>query len=320
MDVLTVGETLAVGAASRPGPLRMTGTLELSIAGAESNVAIGLSRLGFRVAWTGRVGADELGALVVSRLRAEGVDTAAVRTDDAAPTALMIKERRTAEVTRVQYYRTGSAGSRLQPSDVSEDLIAAARVVHLTGITPALSASARETVWHVVRVADAKGVPVSFDVNYRSRLWDAGSAAAELSALAAHAAFVFAGEDELPLVTGGASGPDAARELARKGPADGEPRQVVIKYGSRGAAVFTADGAAHSQPAVSVVAVDPVGAGDAFAAGYLAGFLNGQAPQARLSLGCRLGAFAVSCAGDWEGLPTPDELGLLGAGDGTTQR
>lgn len=319
MDVLTFGETLAVAAAPRTGPLRMARTLELSIAGAESNVAIGLSRLGFAVAWIGRVGADEVGALVVERLRAEGVDTAAVCTDPSAPTALMLKEHRTAGVTRVHYYRTGSAGSRLHPSDVDEDLIATARLVHLTGITPALSASARDTVRHVVAVADAKGVPVSFDINYRSRLWDAGSAAAELSGLAAQAAIVFAGEDELPLITGGARGPDAARELARKGLVSG-PAEVVVKRGSRGAAVFTADGAVHEQPAVPVTAVDPVGAGDAFAAGYLAGFLDGQEPQARLSLGCTLGAFAVSCAGDWEGLPTRDELGLLSAEDGTTQR
>jgi 2-dehydro-3-deoxygluconokinase len=320
MDVLTVGETLAAAAATRTGPLRMARTLELSIAGAESNVAIGLSRLGFDVTWVGRVGADELGALVVERLRAEGVGTSAVRTDPAAPTALMLKETRIAGVTRVLYYRTASAGSRLQPSDVSDDLIAAARVVHLTGITPALSASARDTVWHVVRVAGAKGVPISFDVNYRSRLWDQASAAAELAALAAEAAIVFAGEDELPLITGGARGPDAARELAGKGPASGGPREVVIKYGSRGAAVFTADGAVHEHPAVPVTAVDPVGAGDAFAAGYLAGFLNGQEPRARLSLGCTLGAFAVGSAGDWEGLPRPDELDLIGAEDGTTVR
>ncbi|SRR5712691_11747880 len=319
MDVLTFGESLAVASALRTGPLRMSRTLELSMAGAESNVAIGLSRLGFAVAWIGRVGADEVGALVVERLRAEGVDTAAVRMDPSAPTALMIKEHRTAGVTRVHYYRTGSAGSRLRPSDVDEDLIAAARLVHLTGITPALSDSARDAVRHVVAVASAKGVPVSFDVNYRSRLWDAGSAAAELSILAAQAAIVFAGEDELPLITGGARGPDAARELARKGLPSG-PREVVVKRGSRGAAVFTADGAEHEQPAVPVTAVDPVGAGDAFAAGYLAGFLDGQEPQDRLSLGCTLGAFAVSCAGDWEGLPTRDELGLLRAEDGTTQR
>jgi len=315
MDVLTFGEALAVAATPRTGPLRMARTLELSIAGAESNVAIGLSRLGFAATWIGRVGADELGALVIERLRAEGVDTAACGTDPTAPTALMLKERRTAGVTRVHYYRAGSAGSRLDPSDVDSDLIAAARLVHMTGITPALSASARDTVRHVAAVAAAKGVPVSFDVNYRARLWDAGSASAELSGLAAQAAIVFAGEDELPLITGGAGGPDAARKLAVSGPA-----QVVVKRGSRGAAVFTADGAVHEQPAVPVTAVDPVGAGDAFAAGYLAGFLDGQEPQERLSLGCTLGAFAVSSAGDWEGLPTRDELGLLSAEDGTTQR
>lgn len=202
----------------------------------------------------------------------------------------MLKEPRIAGGAHVLYHRTASAGSRLQPSDVSEDLIAAARVVHLTGITPALSASARDTVWHVVRLADAKGVPLSFDVNYRKRLWDTAIAAAELSALAAEAAIVFAGEDELPLITGGERGPDAARELARSGPASrrftsDKCAEIVIKCGSRGASVFTTDGTVHEQAAVPVTAVDPVGAGDAFAVGYLAGFLSGQEPGARLRLG-----------------------------------
>jgi len=315
MDAVLIGETLALAAASRTGPLRMTPTLDLSIAGAESNAAIGLARLGFEVAWIGRVGDDELGNLVIERLRGEGVGVTGARTDPAAPTALMLKERRTPGVTRVIYYRSGSAGSRLAPADIDEELIAAARIVHLTGITPALSASAREAVHHAARLAAAHSVPLSFDVNYRTKLWDPAQAARELPALARQASIVFAGEDELPLLTGGEHGLEAARNLARGG-----PREVVIKRGARGAALVTAGGDICEHVAAPVTAVDPVGAGDAFAAGYLAGFLDGRGPEERLRLGCTLGAFAVSSPGDWEGLPRRSELGLLAAEEGTTQR
>jgi 2-dehydro-3-deoxygluconokinase len=315
MDAVLIGEALAVAAAGRTGPLRLMRTLDLSVAGAESNVAIGLARLGFDVAWTGRVGDDELGSLITERLRAEGIGTGSVRADPAAPTALMLKERRTAGVTRVYYYRAGSAGSRLAAGDIDDKLIAAARVVHLTGITPALSESARGAVHEAARLAAAHGVPVSFDVNYRARLWEASEAAGELPALARAAAIVFAGEDELPLLTGGEHGLEAAVDLARTG-----PREVVIKRGARGATLVTGDGTVFEHAEPPATTVDPVGAGDAFAAGYLAGFLDGCGPQERLALGCRLGAIAVSTAGDWEGLPRRSELGLLAAEDGTTQR
>jgi hypothetical protein len=182
------------------GRLRHASALTLGVAGAESNVAIGARRLGCPAAWVGRVGDDELGELVVSRIRAEGVDVEGVVRDPEAPTSLMLKERRTADMVRVLYYRRHGPGSRLRPDDLDPAQVAAAGVLHVTGITPALSDSARATVDHAVELARAAGVPVSFDLNYRSALWPPDRAAAVCRDLAARADIVFAGDDEAELL------------------------------------------------------------------------------------------------------------------------
>src|SRR2546429_8137603 len=151
-EVVTLGETMALVAAPEIGLLRHASSLRLSVGGAESNLAVGIARLGHRATWMGRVGDDEFGVMVRRMLAAEGVG-AHVRVDPAAPTGLMVKYRRTGTVTQVLYYRKGSAGSRLDPTDLDRDLIHGARVLHLTGITPALSDSARATVDHAVELA-----------------------------------------------------------------------------------------------------------------------------------------------------------------------
>jgi 2-dehydro-3-deoxygluconokinase len=313
--LVTLGETMALFTGDRVGPLRHATTMRVGIAGAESNVAIGVRRLGHPAAWIGRVGADELGQLVLGRLRAERVDVDAAVVDPEAPTGLMVKEHRTADLARVVYYRRGSAGSRLEPGDLDEARIRAARVLHLTGITPALSATARAAVHAAAETARGAGVPVSLDVNYRSALWPPERAAAELRDLARRCELVFAGEDEAELLVGDHGGPERAAEaLAALG-----PRQAILKLGARGA-VAVVDGRLHRQPALPVRAVDPVGAGDAFVAGYLAGVLDGGAGPDCLRTGAACGAFAVTVAGDWEGLPTREELDLLGHGAGTVLR
>ena len=303
-EVVTLGETMALLAAPGVGLLRHATSLDLSVGGAESNLAIGLSRLGHRVAWIGRVGADEFGALVRRTLAAEGVDGRVV-VDAAAPTGLMVKARRTPDVTQVNYYRAGSAGSRLAPDDVDPALVAAARVVHLTGITPALSPSARAAVRFAVAAAREAGVPVSLAVNYRRGLWTPEAAATELAELVALSDIVFASESEAAMLVPGASAEALAAGLAALGPG-----QALVTRGAAGA-VAAVDGTVLVAPAVPVVAVDPVGAGDAFAAGYLSALLDGEPPAARLHRATLAGAFAVTVPGDWEGLPSRADLAVL---------
>lgn len=314
-DVVTFGETMAAFRAH--GALRLGGTLGLTVAGAESNVAIGLARLGHRVRWAGRVGADELGALVLRTLRAEGVDTSYAVTDDTGrPTGLLLTEPRLGTLTRVSYYRAGSAGSAVSPADVLLALDAGSRILHLTGITPALGPSAAEAVLAAAQTARETGITVCLDVNYRSRLWTSDRARTALRPLLAHTDLLIASEDELSLVL---ERPEADESKAVHAVLTAGVREVVVKRGARGATAFTADGATDC-PARRIDAVDLVGAGDAFVAGYLSGILDGADLQATLHRAVTTAAFAVATRGDWEGLPTRDELGLLDHPDGTTIR
>jgi len=154
--LVTLGETMCVLQSEHIGPLRQNHvvgevvgdvkSVRPGVVGAETNVAIGVRRLGVPSAWIGRVGDDPMGAPVARELRAEGVDLTSLRIDVNAPTGIMVKERRTAKVSRVSYVRSGSAGSRLCPDDVSRELGEGARVLHVTGITPALSGQRRKFV------------------------------------------------------------------------------------------------------------------------------------------------------------------------------
>lgn len=310
-EVVTFGETMA--AMRSGGPLRLGGTLHLSVAGAESNVAIGLARLGHSVAWTGRVGDDELGALVLRTLRAENVDVSGAVTDPVRPTGLILFERRTGDVTRVQYYRSGSAGGALEPG--TPLIPNGSRFLHITGITPALGEGAARAVASGAQRAREAGCAVSFDVNYRARLWPPGEARAALRPLASAASVIFGSEPELSLLTDDLAGgtPAAAGELLRRG-----AQAVVVKRGAHGATAYTADGAV-SVPARAVRAVDVIGAGDAFVAGYLSGTLDGLDTTGRLRRGTAVSAFAVGSAGDWEGLPARRELSLLDAEEETVR-
>jgi 2-dehydro-3-deoxygluconokinase len=314
-DVVTFGETMA--ALRAHSTLRLGGDLGLSIAGAESNVAIGLARLGHRVRWAGRVGADELGALVLRSLRAEGIDTShAVSDDTGRPTGLLLTEPRLGTLTRVSYYRAGSAGSAVSAAEVLPALASGARVLHLTGITPALSASAAEAALAAATTAHDAGITVCLDVNYRSRLWSTDRARTVLRPLLDRTDLLIASEDELPLML---ERPDAGEPEGVKSLLAAGVTEVVIKRGARGATTYTADGTTD-RPARQVDAVDLVGAGDAFVAGYLSGLLHGADIPDRLHRAVTTGAFAVGTRGDWEGLPTQDELGLIDQPDGTTIR
>lgn len=313
--LVTLGETMALLTSAAVGPLRHADSLRLGIAGAESNVAIGARRLGVPAAWIGRVGDDELGRRVTRELRAEDVDLRGLRVDPDAPTGLMIKERRSATTGSVLYYRRGSAGSRLSPDDLDADLLAGAGVLHCTGITPALSPSARAATFAAVEAARCAGALVSFDPNHRTTLWPAAAAAgATYRDLAARADVLLAGQDEAPLLVAAATPEETVRRLAGLG-----PRHAILKLGARGA-LACIDGAVVEVPARAVTAVDPVGAGDGFAAGYLATLLAGADPAEALAVAAAVGAWAVTVDGDWEGLPRRDELHLIDTAPGDVHR
>jgi 2-dehydro-3-deoxygluconokinase len=305
--LVTLGETMGLLRATSTGSLEHVSDFALHIGGAESNVAIGVARLGLESAWMGRIGDDGIGRRVVRELRAEGVRVSAV-VDAEARTGLMLKETPRAGSTRVLYYRASSAGSRLSPADLDLELVARAGVLHLTGITPALSGSAAAAVEAALTAAATAGVPVSFDVNHRATLWGDRDPRAAYLRVAGRAQIVFAGEDEAALLVGPGDPATLAARLVALG-----PRQAVVKLGEHGC-VASIEGEIVAVPAIPIVTLDTVGAGDAFVAGYLAGLLEGLAPVERLAQAVRCGAFACLGPGDWESLPRRDELEVLGPG------
>lgn len=308
-DIVTLGETLALFAAVQPGQLRSGAQFEFRIGGAESNVAIGLARLGASVVWIGRLGTDSFGDEIERSLRGEGVAVHAVR-DPVLRTGVMVKERRTSLHQQVAYYRAGSAGSALSVHDFDDALIGAARLLHVTGITPALSDSAARAVSHAIAVARDAGVQVSLDINYRSGLWSRADARDGLGGLLPQVDLLFAGVDEAALFVDPVADPAVlARALAELG-----PTEVVIKTGASGATSLV-DGEIRSASPPSVPVVDTVGAGDAFVAGYLARRLEGAGASDRLEFGCVAGAFACMAHGDWEGAPSRADIALLGFED-----
>lgn len=318
VDVLTFGEAMV--SFRTDGVLVDGAACTAHVAGAESNVAIGLARLGHAVRWVGGLADDALGELVAATLAAERVEV--VRAPSTGrPAGVMLLQRRTADVARVAYARADSAGSRLAAETVLAAFGEGVRRLHVTGITPALSRTAREATLAAVRHAASAGIPVSLDVNYRAALWACGEARSAIAELARYAEVVIASEDELDLtvergdaepLSGEAARTDEAEVVARLLGAG--CREVVVKRGSRGASLFR-EGLRLDAPARAVTVVDVVGAGDAFTAGYLSGRLAGLGDAGCLDRGITLGAFAVSTRGDWEGLPRRDELALL-ADDG----
>ncbi|MCX5126781.1 sugar kinase [Streptomyces sp. NBC_00347] len=314
-EVVTVGETMAALRAT--GPVRLGAPMQLSVAGAEANVAIGLARLGHRAGWVGRVGDDEFGALVLRTLRAERVDVSHAQLDvDGRPTGLLAREDRIADLVSVAYYRAGSAGSALRAEDLLPALNHGVRFLHLTGITPALSPTAADAVRAAAARARELGIGVCLDINYRARLWSPAEAREVLLPLARTADVLVASADELHLVSENPSLPerDAVAALLAQG-----RREVVITRGGDGASASDAEGTV-STVARKVPVVDVVGAGDAFVAGYLSAMLDGLDIGGRLHRATTTGAFAVSTKGDWEGLPTRRDLDLLDRPAGTTLR
>lgn len=277
--LITLGETMVMITPADARPLATADALRLHIGGAESNVACHAAALGVAAAWVGAVGDDVLGVRVRRDIAARGVDVRWVRTDPDAPTGVYFKD----PGGGVLYYRRGSAASQLGPESVADVPLEDAAVVHVSGITPALSRTCAALVDAVVGRVAASSALLSFDVNHRAALWRSDEAAPALLALARRADLVFVGLDEAHTVWG-CETPEDVRALLP------EPATLVVKDGDVGATEFARAEAAGAEavtfvPAIPTEVVEPVGAGDAFAAGYLAALIGGATAHARLLAG-----------------------------------
>jgi 2-dehydro-3-deoxygluconokinase len=328
VDVVTLGESMVTFLPSRPGRLADVPSFDRAIGGAESNVVCALAAAGHSTRWVSRVGADGFGDHLVETIRSYGVDVSAVRRDPARPTGVYFRTAgdRASDAHEVAYYRTGAAASAMSAANVDLTAVRAGRVLHLSGITAALSADCLDLLRQLTAPGSVRPL-VSFDVNHRPGLWhDAPSGPEVLLDLARGSDLVFVGEDEAEAAWGVTGGPAAIRAALP------QPRTLVVKQGARGATAFErgvsgGDGDADASgaqppgpgpdtvtfaPAVQVTAVvAPVGAGDGFAAGFLSGTLRGLSAGARLRHGHLMAAAVLTAPGDLAAPPARDHADRL---------
>lgn len=283
--VLCIGEALVTLSPADGLPLESTSALRVSAGGAEFNVAVQLSRLGTAARFAGMVGADPWGRKLLATLEDEGVDTSSVLTHPSRPTGCYLKDLKS-EGGNVYYYRASSAASAFGAlPDGARDQVGH---VHLSGITPALSAACAVLVR--TELEHSEGRTTSFDINYRPGLWSLREAGPALLALARLATFVFTGLDEAHQLWGCTTAAEI-RELLP------EPAEVIVKDGPREAVALTTGDRASAAP-LQVDVIDVIGAGDAFAAGYLASRLRGGDPERALRVGHAIAAAVITSPTD----------------------
>ena len=305
LDVVTYGEALALFVADEVGDFADVEKYTRRLAGAETNVAIGLARLGLKVGWQSRVGNDSFGRFICKRVAQEGVDVSHVATDMEFRTAIQLKAKAVGGADpAIEYYRKGSAASHLSTADFDETYFQGARHLHATGIAAALSPSTMAFAHQALDFMRAKGKTISFDPNLRPMLWPSQEVMVQqLNALACKADWVLPGLSEGKILTGYSAPNDIAAFYLEQG-----VKQVIIKLGAEGAYFRNADeeGIVAGVPVKEVV--DTVGAGDGFAVGVISALLEGLSIQQAVMRGNRIGAFAIQVVGDMEGLPTRAQL------------
>ncbi|HEX7385099.1 MAG TPA: sugar kinase [Burkholderiaceae bacterium] len=309
-DVALFGEAMLLLVADRPGPIEAAQAFVKRTAGAETNVAIGLARLGLRVGWASRLGADSMGRYLLAEMRREGIDCSHVVVDPTQRTGLQFKGRVVdGSDPPVEYHRKGSAASRMGPADVDADWLRAARHLHATGVFPALSESTLDAARRSLAVMREAGRSITFDPNLRPSLWSSQAHMREtINALACQAGCVLPGLEEGRLLTGERE-PEAIAAFYR---AAGVPT-AIVKLGAAGAYYDDAAQGRGFVPGFPVAeVVDTVGAGDGFAVGVISAWLEGRPLADAVRRGCWIGARAVQVLGDTEGLPTRAELDAAG--------
>lgn len=304
-DVVTLGEAMVLLAADQPGPLASVRSFTQYTAGAETNVAVGLARLGLKVGWASRLGDDSMGQYLRDAFTQEGIDCAQVAMVPGARTGFMYKGRvDDGSDPPIEYHRKDSAASQMGPADLDLAWLSQARHLHVTGVFPALTASTLAATQTAMQHMRAHHQTVSFDPNLRPALWrDAAHMRATLNALAAQADWVLPGLEEGQQLTGQHTPEEIAAFYRAAG-----ATTVVVKLGAQGAYFDSAEASGYVAASPVTRVVDTVGAGDAFAVGVISGLLERLSLQEAVQRATWMGARAVQARGDTEGLPTRAQL------------
>jgi 2-dehydro-3-deoxygluconokinase len=312
-EVVTIGESMVLFQPMTGGSLTYAPLFTKSVAGAESNVAIGLARMGLRTRWISRLGTDPFGDQVMSTLAGEGIDVSAVIRDAESPTGIYFKEFKGFGDPNAYFYRKFSAASHFTPDSLNPEWFVGAKHLHITGILPALGAHTAETALEAMKIARNQGMTISFDPNLRRKLWSEERARKVLLSMIPLCDYFLPGLEEAEFLVGQHAELDYAKIFLDQG-----VTVVAMKLGERGSVGFFDQVCIKADPYRVSTLVDTVGAGDAFAAGFLSIMLDqsltdkSTAMDVKLKLALQranlLGALATQFKGDWEGLPTLVEV------------
>jgi 2-dehydro-3-deoxygluconokinase len=304
LDTVTFGEAMALFIANQPGSLHEINQFTRELAGAETNVAIGLARLGLQSGFASKVGNDAFGRFIIDRLKRESVNTEHVLVDDHYPTGFQLKSKVTTGDPEVEYFRKGSAASHLSVEDFKEAYFQSAKHLHMTGIPLALSEETRAFAKHAQAFMKKNGLRVSFDPNLRPTLWKTRPEMVEtINEVAFGADYVLPGISEGEILTGYKQPRDIASFYLEKG-----VKLVVIKLGAEGAFYKSAKEEGTVQGFKVEKVVDTVGAGDGFAVGVISGLIERLPIRDAVLRGNAIGALAVQAPGDNDGYPTKSQL------------
>lgn len=302
-QLVTIGETMVSFVPQSNEPLRYGTTLKMCIAGAESNTAVGIQKLGGTASFITRLGDDCFGQYILRMIRAEGVDTAHIKFDPEHPTGIMFKEPLPNQETAVHYYRLDSAASHMTPDDIPEDSIKSAEIFHFSGITPILGKSCRDTIYSAIETARSGKTAISFDPNIRKKLWKNQDYTPLMKELASMSDYVLLGLEEAAVLYG-------TKEISRiisSVFSSSSVRFLAVKNGSAGAWVCDSDHTFFIPP-VDCRCIEPTGAGDAFNAGFLSGILKSKPLEICGTIAAVCGSKATETPGDIESLITEREL------------
>lgn len=311
-EIITIGETMAAFTPKSTGYLHYIKDYELRIAGAESNLAIGVCKLGHSASWFSSLGKDEFGYFVNNNIRAEGVDTRYVHFDEAHRTGVMFKQVLQGKETSVFYYRENSAASFMQPDDLRPEMFAGGKILHLTGITPVLSESCEKLTEEAICMGKEAGLKISFDPNIRRKLWKDKDYTDLLRGIIDKTAILMLGLEEAETLYHTTDKERIVDAFFQKEHAE----YLAIKDGSNGAYVADREHG-YAIPPYPCKPIDPIGAGDAFNAGFLCALLEERTVQEAGRMAAVAGALATESYGDIEGYPTYDSMrNILDAMDG----
>lgn len=310
MDIISIGDGLITFDPVSKGPLRFVNQFERKIGGAELNVLIGSARLGLKTGWISRLGKDEFGRHIVNTVRGEGIDVEEVILEEGYPTSLNFKEVQESGAGKTFYYRHKSPTETITPDLLPISYIKNAKILHVTGVYPAINQNNREVILKAIQVAKENGVKVSFDPNIRLRLWTEEEARETILSYLPYVDYLLAGKDELELIFQTTQMETIVQKLCQY-----TFEKIVMKDGENGASVLLNGKWLHMKAPKVVKVVDTVGAGDGFDAGFLYGVLQNWPIEKTLEFANTIGSMVVQVSGDNEGLPYLEEvqakLGLL---------